>query len=868
MRVRCGSRLLLAGVFAVALLATAAAEQPSITPPPPSNSVVTPRAGRFEVRTYTDAEGPHKYTVYFPPGYTTDRRWPVILFLHGAGERGTDGKSPTYAGIGPLLRHSPDLYPCVVVFPQCETWDDPIFTSWSIESGTGRRALAILDEVERTEAIDPAHRTLAGWSMGAFGATAVAAHDPTHWQAVLPIAGGYVGEDIEPLKKVPLWLIHGTQDQLVLVDQSRTLATKLGLPQGRSRYDELEGCGHEVWECAFSDPRVAKFLREGGTPPQIDWTVAPDPDRLPTAEEQHPFIPVATVSDAVELRVGNDVLRMLSAGIPESIRPEQLQGKLPDIQQSFTMDGDKYEILLSQMTYVARLDSAELTCLPTAEIQTELGMSLELRIGAASVKTRGFSAKAAPFRVMIGHRRPVSLQVLIKPCVQNQQLKLNLRETKFLIPDDNWYVEMPGDIQITGTKFTRHEIETGIVGGLYTRKKEIEAEVRSVIPELLLDLERKLNRDTSVGVTDWLWPFPVFHPRLRWRPESLTMDSQGLTLGLGAIVGASCVGNPCARIADRTGTARLPLDRRHSPNLHVALDPVFMEVVSEEFAASGISRINVEDLPEPRFRDLARPERLRAALPGLPAEGEFRSVLALGSPFRILGKPTPDGRCGALRLIFPASHLEVFSHQARETHWIRAGQFSIALDQEVQISLEPIPTSPPRIGLSWSEHPQVKMTSTDAVDPEGLKELEGTFREAWDGWLKSQEKAPKPAPDVVVGLSRVRLDRVAIQPHAIIVDLICPQAHLMVAGSSPLTYRVRSCHSYWSRPRTLAPGESHCYEATDPLEWEIVGVRGEKYTLRPAEVARWNQQTGVTYDPPRPKRESTLVTPRQIIASP
>ena len=863
-----GTRLLFAGVFVVALLATATAEQPSIAIAPPLNSAASPPAGRFEVRTLTDADGPHKYSVYLPPGYTTDRRWPVILFLHGAGERGTDGYTPTYAGLGPLLRHSPELYPCVVVFPQCETWDDPIFTSWSIESGAGRRALAILDEVERTESIDPAHRSLTGWSMGGFGATAVAAHDPTRWQAVLPIAGGYVGKDVEPLRKVPLWLIHGTKDNLVPVDQSRHLATELGLPRGRSRYDEIEGAGHEVWEYAYSAPRVAKYLLEGGAPPAIDWTVAPDPDRLPTAEEQHPFLPVATVSDAVVLRVGNDVLRMLSAGIPESVKLEKLQGTLADIRQSFTLDGETYEILLGQMTYTTKLDSAVLTCQATADIRTDLGVSLILRIGESTLKTRGFTAKSAPFRIVIGHRRPVPLHILVKPRIQDRRLKLTLLDTRFPIPDDNWYVEMPDDIQITGDKFTRHEIETGIVGGLYSRKAQIEEQVRSVIPDLLRNVEQQLNRDRSVQITNWLWPLPVFQPRMRWSPESLTLDAQGMTVSLGAIICASSVGNPGERLPNRAGTARLPIDRRHSPQLHLAVDPLLMEVVSEEFAASGIARINVLDLPEPRFHNLARPERLRAALPDLPNEGEFRSVLALSSPFRILGEPTPDGRGGALRLIFPAAQLEVFSHQPHETSWTRAGQFTIALDQAIQVSLQPTPTGPPLIGTRWNDHPHIDLTSMDRTDPEGLKYLENELRDAWDGWLRSQEMDPTPTPDYVVGDSRMRLDRIDIQPRSIVVDLVCPMAHLTVAGNAPLTYRVRSRDSCWSRPRTLAPGKSHRYEVTDPVEWEVVGVRGEKYTLRPGELACWNQETGVAYEPPRPQRESTSATSRTVIAAP
>ena len=96
---------------------------------------------------------------------------------------------------------------------------------------------------------------------------------------------------------------------------------------------------------------------------------------------------------------------------------------------------------------------------------------------------------------------------------------------------------------------------------------------------------------------------------------------------------------------------------------------------------------------------------------------------------------------------------------------------------------------------------------------------------------------------------------------------MCPLAHLSVVGNSQLTYRVRSRDSYWSRPRTLVPGESHRYELSDPLEWEVLGDPGERHTLRPGEVARWEADAGVTYEPPRPPRKSASASPGEVDAA-
>ena len=850
MRIGMEFRVLIAAMIIVAGLSVVAAEDASTAATLATSTDLPHPVGRFVERQITDSSGPQRYTVYFPPGYSTEKRWPVILFLHGAGERGLDPASPTYAGMGPVLRHSPELYPCVVVFPQCETWDDRIFISWSQESHAGRRALAILDEVERTESIDSSHRSLTGWSMGGFGATDLAAIDPGHWRAVLSVAGGREGDIVEPLRNVPLWLIHGEKDSIVSIEKSRHLAKSLGLPTSTSRFDEVPAAGHEVWEQAYSDPRVAKWLLEGGTPPEIDWSIPPDPDRLPKSADGAPFIPAATVSDVVALRIGNVALQMLSAGIPESVKSERLKGNLPDIQQSFTTDGETYDLRLRHLTYAAKLESAELSAQATADILVELGVKLELRIGEATLSTRGFEARTGAFRIVIGHRRPVPLRLLVKPRLQDQHLHLTLKETAFPIPDDNWYVERPQEIQLSGTKFTRHEIETGIIGGLYTRKKEVEEQVRSVIPPLVERVEQRLSLDDSSQLSRWLWPFPVYQPRLHWTADSLTVDAQGLTVSLGAIVGASNTTAP-REVRHWTGAALLPRDRQNSTNLHVVIDPLLMEVVSEEFAASGVARINVLDMPGTSFHELANPQRLRLALPNLTTTAEVRSVLALSSPFQFRCEPTSSGLGGVSRMIIPAAQLEVFSREGAAAPWSPAGQFSIALDQSIHITLEPKPTSPPLMGVVWSESPEVHFTSASTVNPQALLALELDMRNAWIGWSQSRNASPAPAQDFVIGDSRMRLDRLEMEPRSLVVDLVCPLAHLAVTGTTPLTYRIRSRNSYWSRPRTLEPGQSHRYETSDPLEWQVLGTREDTHSLRPGEVARWDQETDLIYEPPR-----------------
>ncbi|MFO1006322.1 MAG: prolyl oligopeptidase family serine peptidase [Planctomycetaceae bacterium] len=846
--------LALAASF-VASSSACGAETPlpaSSSPPAAVQPAPAKQPGQFVERLFRDESGTHKYVVYLPPGYTKDRRWPVVLFLHGAGERGHDGLNPTYFGLGPVLRHSPELYPSVVVFPQCETWDDPVFTSWSMQTAAGRRALAILDEVVKTESIDPARQSLTGWSMGGFGSTAHAAHDPNRWQAVLAVAGGYSGTAFDTLQNAKLWVIHGVKDTIVSVKQSQQLKTELAQRNPAARFDEVASAGHEVWGRVYSDPQVAQWLLNGGPPPAVDWSVPGDAARLPTAADGPPFVPAATVSRAVTLRLGNDALQMISAGLPESVPQDRLQDALPDIRQSFTTDGETYDLALTQLKYVAQLHSVDLTTLATAELKANLGLKVEIQIGSASLKTKDFEAQTGPFRIVIGHRRPVILSVLIKPNIRNKKFSLDLHNSSFPISDDNWFVERPADIQLKGTKFTRYEMETGIVGGLYMRKADVEEQFRSVIPPLLERVEKRIDLSDSPQFTQWLWPFPVYQPRLRWTPEALSVDAQGMTVQLGATVASSSSTPGDTPLRQREGTSHLPEDSRGSTHLHVNIDPLLIDAVSEEFATSGVARINVLDLPESRFHAFAQFDRMRKVLPDLSPGTELQTVLALSSPFELRGEPESDGRSGVSHLKIPHAQLEVFTRTDAMSPWKPTAQFAIALDQQIRLSLEPRDVGPPLLGLTWSDQPDFQVSTSSTPDAQELSNLERDMREAWVSWTQTQNLAPAPATDFVLGDSLLRLDSLKLGPRAIDVDLKSPVTRFVVTGNSPLRYRIRQWNSLWGLPRTLHPGQTDVLQTTNPIEWQIIGVRGETYMLKPGEVARWSEETGIIYDPPRP----------------
>ncbi len=234
-------------------------------------SAYPPLETGFLNRTVTVGGEQHRYQVFVPVDYTPTRRWPVILFLHGAGERGTDGVVQTEVGLGSALRRHSERYPAIVVFPQVspdERWTGP----------AAEVALEALEQTEREFSTDRQRVYLTGMSMGGSGAWYLAYRNPQRFVALLIICARIipVAEAVEPivppedgppyaalarrLKNVPTWLFHGDADDVVPVVQSRQVNAALQAVGAASRYTELAGVGHNAWDSAYGSPEVPRWL--------------------------------------------------------------------------------------------------------------------------------------------------------------------------------------------------------------------------------------------------------------------------------------------------------------------------------------------------------------------------------------------------------------------------------------------------------------------------------------------------------------------------------------------------------------------------------------------------------------------------------
>ena len=173
---------------------------------------------------------------------------PVVLYLHGSGERGDDN-IVQLTGLPQHLarRETQRRFPCLIVVPQC-----PAATSWTnwISQGHSKShveppmIVRILEDVlSRTDAdFSPVY--LIGYSMGAYGAWELAIQHPRRFAAVVPVAGGGDPARVGTVKDVPVWAVHGADDKGVLPEESRKMIDALRAMGGNPRYSELAGVGH------------------------------------------------------------------------------------------------------------------------------------------------------------------------------------------------------------------------------------------------------------------------------------------------------------------------------------------------------------------------------------------------------------------------------------------------------------------------------------------------------------------------------------------------------------------------------------------------------------------------------------------------
>jgi len=220
----------------------------------------------------------YKYQVFVPDNWSPKKKWPIILFLHGAGERGNDGLLQTDVGLPRAIRETRSRFPTIVVIPQCLT------DHWWSEPGMEEVSLGALAAATKEFKGDPKRTYLTGLSMGGYGSWALATQYPGKFAAIVPICGGIVtpqsllkafpelaknslpddpksGDYVaQKIAKTPVWIFHGADDDTVPVEGSRKIYAVLKAAGANVRYTEYPGVGHNSWDKAYAEPELMPWL--------------------------------------------------------------------------------------------------------------------------------------------------------------------------------------------------------------------------------------------------------------------------------------------------------------------------------------------------------------------------------------------------------------------------------------------------------------------------------------------------------------------------------------------------------------------------------------------------------------------------------
>lgn len=845
----------------------------------------------FVQRVYKDDKGEHKYMVFVPRNYTPQNKLPAVLFLHGAGERGKDARLASGIGLGDAIRARSETFPILAIFPQCEDTRGRILTAWSPGSPDGKRALKILEQVEREYSVDPRQIVIAGWSMGGFGAIQIAAANPTRFSGLIALSAGADAALAAPLKNMPVWMFHGARDAIVRPDESRKFHRALQGAGSRAWFTELRDADHNIWETVFTEDA---FLR---------WVTAPTNDgKMPAvvrSQKHHgtstagaqPFVPALDIPHALYVRMGNDMLAALADAVPRVVSPDALSGRLNDINDYTNSSGYSFNVNFTNLTYSAQLTRAVVKAYAPDRLNVQLGVSnLRIEIGATYVNGSSKSAVAGPITILIGHMRPVWISFDVTPYVENRKLKLRFVGGNFRIPDDNWYVTEPAGVDTHGWFMTERKVTNGLVSGLYGAKYRIEEQVNSVIPTLLTQIEQRLDLSQADKAVANIWPLPVYRPRLRTWADEVVTDAKGVTVALGVTVAAfdPKIQNKWTMIKPvAPGAAWIPANSQ----FQFGVAPQILGPLSKMLAQVDATHIHVLDTPSKSLARFVDRGLMTEIIPDLQRYGdklELWAELALNSPLQVAdgsGRPAigaqvvtvksgedkpvtsakPEGTPPPLdkkqtadppakpdnvdsltagpkkfALVVPRLSLIVsYKTDPASATFTPCAEFDLTVKQNAWPQLERPTTISRSLSLMLEDQVQLQVTGRFAKGYQAENQTLNTDRMASvfrEGWREFTHGGPADAtrlPDIDLGYTKLRAAVVEWTNPFLATTYGPAGVKLTNSSKVPLVYETKGPHSDWGGPCTLPPGKSHEYDIAYPLMFrrQSTGGAHEAYTL-------------------------------------
>jgi len=189
------------------------------------------------------------YLLFLPEGYDEKDSWPLMLFLHGAGERGDDLELVKKHGPPKIVETNKD-FPFILVSPQCKAkrwWESLELT-------------ALVDQIVAKYKVDEDRIYVTGLSMGGFGTWSLAAYTPNRFAAIAPICGGGEPYWAKRFAHVPARVFHGAKDPVVALERSQEMVDALAKHDGNVKLTVYPEAGHDAWTETYDNPELYDWL--------------------------------------------------------------------------------------------------------------------------------------------------------------------------------------------------------------------------------------------------------------------------------------------------------------------------------------------------------------------------------------------------------------------------------------------------------------------------------------------------------------------------------------------------------------------------------------------------------------------------------
>jgi len=429
----------------------------------------------FQERTFHDQAGDHKYFVFVPLSYTPLQKWPLLLFLHGSGERG-DPRLAVIGGIGPQIKARAETFPFIVVFPACEDHDCRATLGWRADGPDGQRALKIVDEVERDFSVDRSKEVITGLSMGGFGAWSIAAATPSRWSAVVPLSATGDLSKAGSLAHTPIWAFHGAKDVLVTSSEAKRMVDAVSAAGGRAYFTVLPNLRHNILHAVYNDDALYEWMLNPQSEPRPESFIenAKHPSTASAGRDfQQVFIPGVEIPQGMLLQIDRETMATIAETLPDLVPANALSARAAGTSETRPGFLGRVQVTLSGIGYSGSLERVIIVPKDGGWLSIAMGLrNVIAQVDSAEVRGRLLGADAGPMDIVAGQYRPVWLKFNVRPVIVNRRIRFELGTREFQIPSEDFYVTTP---QVTGRgipiirdRFSS-SVASNLVSGAYGR---------------------------------------------------------------------------------------------------------------------------------------------------------------------------------------------------------------------------------------------------------------------------------------------------------------------------------------------------------------------------------------------------------------